>query len=150
MHKKLRVSVLAICFFVGVTTVAFGGIEPSPWKPLRQDLRLFQQELTPAQAKLADAKPGADLTRLGLLKSHANMMGLLQALRTKIKGLEETKGQAKGVLDTCNKMKPKLDNLGFSLKNFKLAIQQADKPTAQGLLNQIGEQVKELEALIAK
>jgi hypothetical protein len=148
MHKKIMVLVLAICFFVGATTVALGGIEPSPWKPLREDLRLFQQELAPAKAKLGEAKPGTDLTKLGLLKSHEDMMRLLQSLQTKVQGLEGTKGQTKGVLDICAKMKPKLDNLGFSLKNFKLAIQQGDKPTAHGLLNQIGETIKGLEALL--
>ncbi len=151
MKKTVLVSGgLAICLFLVVANGAFGGIEPSPWTPIGQDLKLFQQELNPAQTKLGDAKPGADLTKLGLLKSHENMMRLLQSLRTKVKGLEGTKGQEKGVLDICNKMKPRLDSLGLFLKNFRLAIQQGDRPTAQSLLNQIGETVKGLEALLAK
>ncbi len=146
----LLLGVIAICLVLVAATGAFGGIEPVPWAPIGQDLRLFHQELNPAKTKLAEAKPGVDLTKLGLLKSHENMMRLLQSLRTKVKGLEGTKGQEKGVLDICNKMKPRLDSLGLLLKNFKLAIKQGDKPTAQSLLNQIGETVKELEALISK
>ncbi len=151
MKKAVVVSgLVAICLVLVVANGAFGGIEPSPWTPIGQDLKLFQQELNPAQTKLGDARPGADLTKLGLLKSHENMMRLLQSLRTKVKGLEGTQGQEKGVLDICNKMKPQLDSLGLFLKNFRLAIQQGDRPTAQSLLNQIGETVKGLEALLAK
>jgi exoribonuclease R len=47
-------------------------------------------------------------------------------------------------------MKPKLDSLELFLKNFKIAIKQGDKPTAQGLLNRMGETVKGLEDLLAK
>jgi hypothetical protein len=155
MKKTVLVSgVLAICLFLVVANGAFGGVEPTPWKlhwtPIGQDLRLFQQEIDPSRGRLAEAKPGADLTKLGLLKSHENMMSLLQSLRTKVRGLEGVKGQAKGVLDICNKMKPKLDSLELFLKNFKAAIKQGDKPTAQGLLNEMGETVKGLQALIAK
>jgi hypothetical protein len=151
MNKTVLVSgVIAICFVLGAITGAFGGIEPSPWTPVTHDLQLFQQEIDPAQAKLTGAKPGADLTKLGLLKSHENMMSLLQSLRTKVRGLEGTKGQEKGVLDICNKMKPKLDSLERFLRNFQAAIKQGNKPTAQSLLNQMGETVKGLEALLAK
>ena len=151
MKKTVLVSgVLAICFVLGIVTGAFGGIAPSPFAPSMHDLQLFQQEIDPLRGRLAETKPGADLTKLGLLKSHENMMSLLQSLRTKVKGLEGAKGQEKGVLDICNKMKPQLDSLGLLLKNFKLAIKQGDKPTAQGLLNKIAETVKALEALIAK
>jgi hypothetical protein len=151
MKKTVLVSwVLAICLVLGIAINAFAGIEPVPWAPISHDLQLFQQELTPAQAKLAEAKPGANLTKLGLLKSRENMMRLLQSLRTKVKGLEGKKGQEKGIIIICNKMKPKLDSLGLFLKNFRLAIKQGDKPTAQSLLNQMGETVRGLEALIAK
>jgi hypothetical protein len=149
----LTVVVMAIVSISAITPSYAFNPQPEPpgiWASIYEDLRSLNQELSPALAKLADAKPGANLTKLGLLKSHGNMMNLLQSLRTKVKGLEGTKGQEKGVLDICNKMKPKLDNLGLFLKNFKLAIQQGDKPTAQGLLNQMGETVKGLEALIAK
>jgi hypothetical protein len=150
MKKTILVSgVIAICLFLGAIANA-QGFEPTPWAPISHDLQLFQQELSPALAKLADAKPGANLAKLGLLKSHGNMMSLFQSLRTKVKGLEGVKGQAKGVLDICNKMKPRLDSLELLLKNFKLAIRQGDKPTAQSLLNQMGETVKGLEALVAK
>jgi len=151
MKKTVLVSgVLAICLFLGIATGAFGGIEPSPFAPSMHDLQLFQQEIDPSKGRLAEAKPGANLTKLGLMKSHENMMGLLQSIRTKVKGLEGTRGQEKGVLDICNKMKPKLASLELFLKNFNAAIKQGDKPTAQGLLNEIGETVKALEALIAK
>jgi hypothetical protein len=150
MKKTVLSGILAICFVLVAIAGAFGGVEPSPFVPIGQDLRLFHQELNPALAKLGEAKPGADLTKLGLLKSHENMMSLLQSLRTKVKSLEGIKGQGKGVLDTCSKMKPKLDNLGLFLKNFKLAIQQGDKPTAQGLLNQMEETVKRLEGLLPR
>jgi hypothetical protein len=151
MNKTVLVSgIIAICFVLGATTGAFGGIAPSPFAPIGQDLKLFQQEIDPSKGKLAEVKPGANLTKLGLLKSHENMMSLLQSLRTKVKGLEGIKGQEKGVLDICNKMKPQLDSLGLLLKNFKIAIKQGDKPTAQSLLNQMGETVKGLEALLAK
>jgi hypothetical protein len=151
MNKTaLLVGTTAICLLLGIAINAFAGIEPVPWAPISHDLQLFQQELTPAQAKLAEAKPGADLTKLGLLKSHEKMMSLLQSLRIKVKGLEGVKGQEQGVLDICNKMKPKLDSLGLLLKNFKLAIKQGDKPAARRLLNQMGETVKGLEALLAK
>jgi len=151
MKKTVLVSgIIASCFVLGAITGTFGGVEPSPWVPIGQDLKLFQQELNPALTKLGDAKPGANLTKLGLLKSHENMMSLLQSLRTKVKGLEGTKGQEKGVLDICNKMKPKLDSLGLFLKNFNTAIKQGDKPTAQGLLNQMGETVKGLEGMLPR
>jgi hypothetical protein len=155
MNKTVLVSwVLATCLFLGIAINAFAGVEPTPWKlhwtPIGQDLRLFQQEIDPSKGRLAQAKPGADLTKLGLLKSHENMANLLQSILTKVKGLEGTKGQEKGILDICNKMKPELDNLGLFLKNFKLAIQQGDKPTAQSLLNQMGETIKGLEGLLTK
>ncbi len=151
MKKNVLVSgTIVICLFLGIATGASGGIEPSPFTPIRQDLTLFQQEIDPSKGRLAEAKPGADLTKLGLLKSHENMANLLQSIQTKVKGLEGTKGQERGVLDLCNKMKPKLDSLGLFLKNFEVAIKQGDKPTAQGLLNQMGETVKGLEAMFAK
>ncbi|MCJ7663604.1 MAG: hypothetical protein MUO24_05125 [Desulfobacterales bacterium] len=151
MSRTVLVSgIIAICLFLGIATGAFAGIEPSPFSPIRHDLKLFQQEIVPSKGRLAEARPGADLTKLGLLKSRENMMGLLQSIRTKVKGLEAIRGQERGVLEICNKMKPKLDSLELFLKNFKTAIKQGDKPTAQGLLNQIGETVKALEALIAK
>ncbi|MCJ7663183.1 MAG: hypothetical protein MUO24_02965 [Desulfobacterales bacterium] len=151
MKKTVVVSgILAICLFLGIATGVFGGVEPTPWIQIRQDLQLFQQEIDPSRGRLAEAKPGTNLTKLGLLKSHENMVNLLQSIQAKVKGLEETKGQEKGVLDICNKMKPKLDSLDVSLKNFKAAIKQGDKLAAQGLLNQMGETVKGLEALLAK
>jgi hypothetical protein len=159
MKKTVLSGILAICCVLSITTGVFGGItiedrpqkgKPTPWAPISNDLRLFQQELNPALTKLGEAKPGANLTKLGLLKSHENMMSLFLSLRTKVKNLEGTKGQEKGVLDICNKMKPQLDSLGLFLKNFKLAIKQGDKPTAQGLLNQMGETVKGLEGLLTK
>ncbi len=148
--RALVLEIIAIFLLLGSAINAFAGVEPTPWKLIREDLKLFQQEIDPSKGRLAEAKPGADLTKLGLLKSHENMMSLLQSLRTKVKGLEETKGQEKGVLDICNKMKPKLDSLELFLKNFKIAIKQGDKPTAQGLLNRMGETVKGLEDLLAK
>jgi hypothetical protein len=151
MNKTvLLTGIIAICFFLGIATGVFGGVEPSPFAPIRDDLKLFQQEIDPSRGRLAEAKPGADLTKLGLLKSHENMMALLQSLRTKVKGLEETRGQEKGIIIICNKMKPKLDSLGLFLKNFKAAIKQGDKPTAQGLLNQMEETVKGLECLLPR
>ena len=151
MKKAVVVSgVVAICLVLVVATSSFGGIAPSPFAPIGQDLKLFQQEIDPSKGKLAEAKLGADLTKLGLLKSHENMMNLLQSIQAKVKGLEGIRGQEKGVLDICNKMKPKLDSLELFLKNFKIAIRQGDKPAAQGLLNQIGETVKGLEALFTK
>jgi hypothetical protein len=151
MTKAVSVSgILAICFVIVAITGAFGGVEPSPFTPIIQDLKLFQQEIDPSHGRLAEAKPGADLAKLGLLKSHENMMSLLQSLRTKVKGLEGARGQEKGVLDICNKMKPKLDSLELLLKNFKAAIRQGDKPAAQRLLNKMEETVKALEALIAQ
>lgn len=155
MSKTILLSgVLAICFMLGIATGVFGGVviedRPTPWALIRQDLQLFQQEIDPSRGKLAEAKPGADLTKLGLLKSHEKMMGLLQAIRTKVKGLEGTRRQERGLLDVCNKMRPKLGSLELLLKNFKAAIKQGDKPTAQGLLNQMGEAVKGLQSLIAK
>jgi hypothetical protein len=151
MNKTVLLSgVLAICLFLVITTGVFGGIEPSPFAPIGQDLKLFQQEIDPSKGKLAEAKPGADLTKLGLLKSHENMMSLLQSLRTKVRGLEGTQGQEKGIIIICNKMKPKLDSLDVSLKNFGAAIKRGDRLAAQGLLNEIGETVKGIEALLAK
>ncbi len=151
------VAVVAILFISTVASIYAAEFNPQPeppgiwaWTPVQEDLRLFQQEIDPSKGRLAEAKPGADLAKLGLLKSQENMMALLQSLRTKVKGLEGTKGQEKGVLDICNKMKPQLDSLGLFLKNFQAAIKQGDKPTAQGLLNQMGETVKGLQALIAK
>ena len=155
MNKRILVSgVLTICIVLGITTAVIGGVviedRPSPWTSIRQDLQLFQQEIDPSRGKLAEAQPGADLKKLSLLKSHEKMMGLLQSIRTKVKGLEGTRGQEKGVLDVCNKMRPKLDSLELLLKNFKAAIKQGDKPSAQGLLNEMGEAVKGLQSLIAK
>jgi hypothetical protein len=151
MKKTVLVSgVLAICLFLVVANGAFGGIEPSPFSPISQDLQLFQQEIEPSRGRLAEAKPGADLTKLGLLKSHENMMGLLQSIQAKVKGLEGTRGQERGVLDLCNKMKPKLDSLGLFLKNFKGAIELGDRLAAQKRLNEIADTVKGLEALLAK
>jgi hypothetical protein len=151
MGKTVLVSrIITVCLFLGIVTGAFGGIAPSPFVPIGQDLKLFQQEIDPSKGKLSEAKPGANLTKLGLMKSHENMMGLLQSIQTKVKGLQETKGQEKGVLDICNKIKLKLDSLELFLKNFKEAITQGDRLAAQKRLNEIGDTVKELEALIAK
>ena len=151
MKKTVVVSgVLAMCLFLVITTGVFGGIAPSPFAPIGQDLKLFQQEIDPSKGKLAEAKLGADLTKLGLLKSHENMMNLLQSIQAKVKGLEGIRGQEKGIIIICNKMKPKLDSLELFLKNFNAAIKRGDKPAAQSLLNEMGETVKALEALIAR
>jgi hypothetical protein len=149
----LIIVVMAILSISAITLSYAFNPQPEPpgiWPVFHDDFKSWEKELAGAQGQLAGLKPGANLTKLGLLKSHENMMSLFLSLRTKVKNLEGTKGQEKGVLDICNKMKPQLDSLGLFLKNFKLAIKQGDKPTAQGLLNQMGETVKGLEGLLTK
>jgi hypothetical protein len=149
MHKTVLLSgVLAVGLFLFLATGVFGGIEPSPFRPSLRDLRSFRQEIDPSKGRLAEAKPGANLAKPGLLKSQANMTNLLQSIRAKVKGLLETKGQSKGVIGICEQMQPKLDSLELLLKNFGAALKRGDKPVAQGLLSEIEETVKALEALI--
>ena len=151
MNKTVLLSgVLVVGLFLVFAAGVFGGIEPSPFRPSLHDLRLFRQEIDPSKGRLAGAKPGANLTKLGLMKSQANMTNLLQSIRGRVKGLLQAKGQSKGVIGICIQMQPKLDSLELLLKNFGAALKQGEKPTAQGLLNQMGETVKTLEALIAK
>jgi len=151
MNKTVLLSgVLAIGLFLVFVAGVFGGIEPSPFKPSLNDLRLFRQEIDPSKGRLAGAEPGANLAKPGLLRSHANMTNLLQSIRGRVKGLLQAKGQAKGVIGICEQMQPKLDSLELLLKNFGAALKRGDKPVAQGLLSEMEETVKALEALITK
>jgi hypothetical protein len=148
MNKTLLSSgAVAICLFLVLAGGVFGGIEPSPFK---HDILAFQKKIDPSRGRLAEAKPGADLTKLGLMKYHADMTQLWQSMEAKVKGLMKTKGQEKGIIITCNKMKPQLDNLELLLKNYGAAIKRSDKLAAQESLAKIEETVKALEALIKK
>lgn len=150
MHKTiLLIGILAI-FLLGIATGAFGGIEPSPWKPIGHDLQSLRQEIAAAQTKLAGAEPGANLMELTLTNSHKNLLNLLHSLQAKVKGLQGTKGQKRIILTKCNNMKLKLAGLDVSLKNLSAAIKRNDGTAAQKFLNEMEETVKALENLIAK
>jgi hypothetical protein len=150
MHKTFLLSAIIAIFLLGAGTNTFGGVEPSPWKPIGHDLQMLRQEIAAAQAKLAGAEPGANLMELALTNSHENLLNLLHSLQAKVKGLQGTKGQKKRIMTICNNMKPKLAGLDVSHKNFSAAIKRNDGAAAQELLDEMEETVKALENLIAK
>ena len=112
---------------------------PCPEKKRQQNIADFLKR------KLAEAKPGADLTALTLRGSHEDMMNLLRSLQAKAKALQQKGGQEKGIID--DGITPKLNSLDVSLKNFKIAIQSGNRMAAQRFLNEIAETVKALGAL---
>lgn len=162
MIKRILVlRILTICLVMNIAAGAIAvvviddsqerqGVELMPWAPMRQDLKLFQQESNAANGKLAGARPKANLPQLTCGLLYENMKVLLESMRIKVKASKETRAQERAVLDYCNEMKPKLDNLGLLVKNFQVAIRQGDTPSAQGLLYDMEETAKELHELIVK
>lgn len=150
MKKTFLLPVFAVlCFLAGGAAETLGGIEPSPFVPVRSDLTLFQQKIDVAHQKLAAARQGDDLA-VALLSSRQDLMNLQRSLKAKVKALQETQGQKGEVREVLAAMKPRLDSIDQSLRNLNVALKRGDKIAAGGFLTEMGQTVKALVTLTGK